>query len=569
MAASYEELSARVHDFASYRRHLKIQHRETHTLVALQPTLIQQAVRNAIIEAERAGRASRVIVLKARREGVSTIVQGTFCHRGCTRGGFKARTIADDHDKASNLHGMLETMYDNLPGQLRPGKLATRAGRELKLANGSSFKTETAKDANAGRSSSSGALHASEFGFWDYPEKTLIAMLQTVPDVVGSMVVIESTANGVGNAFHQEWLRAERGDSPYTPLFFSWMDDPGYDHGNIQLSTLGEIDDEEHHLLENLGARPGQIAWRRHKIRQDLLGDVDLFHQEYPAEPEEAFLSTGRPFFGRDLMARFRAAEAKGRYRLEGHFVRGKKSEKRAVKDDKGPLWIYELPEAGTRYLIFVDPAGVVGEMRAKHFRSSEDPSDFTVMCVLNCRTMKVAAVWHDRIDLGLAGIEAAKLGVIYGRANGCASNAVICPETTGGYGFVITEKLREIGYSPIHRDRHRNQYDRHRVDTYGFATTTATRPLMLETLRDVLRETPSYLRHGPLRAEMQTFVIGNNHIPSAAPGCHDDLVMACAGAYVVAPDYAQRAIVLPAKLGEKKKAGYQDVLSRATRRRV
>jgi hypothetical protein len=286
---------------------------------------------------------------------------------------------------------------------------------------------------------------------------------------------------------------------------------------------------------------------------------VEMFHQEYPSIPEEAFLSTGRPFFGRDLMAKFRPAEPIGRFRIEGHFVRGKKSEKSAVRDDKGPLWIYELPEKETRYLIFVDPAGVVGEQKAKHFRSSEDPSDFTAMIVVNCKTMKVAAVWHSRIDLGMAGLEVAKLGVIFNRA-------VICPETTGGYGFVITEKLREIGYSPIHRDRHRNAYDRHRVDTYGFATTTATRPLMLETLRDVLRETPSYLRHAPLRAEMQTFVIGNNHIPSAAPGCHDDIVMATAGAYVVAPDYAQRTIALPAKMGGKK-AGYQDVLSRATQR--
>jgi hypothetical protein len=65
----------------------------------------------------------------------------------------------------------------------------------------------------------------------------------------------------------------------------------------------------------------------------------------------------------------------------------------------------------------------------------------------------------------------------------------------------------------------------------------------------------------------MQTFVIGSNHIPSAAPGCHDDLVMAAAGAYAIVPDYAQRVVALPAKLGPKKR-GYSDVLSRATRRK-
>lgn len=561
MAATYEDISGKIHDFREYRRFLKIQDRDSHVMVPLAVNAPQQQVRDSIIAAEREGRPARTIVLKARRMGISTVVQGTFVHRACTRAGFKGRTIADDHDKASSLHGMSETMYEELPNQLKPAKESTRTGRLLSLANKSSLKTETAKDANAGRASSSGALHASEFGFWDYPEKTLIAMLQTVPDVVGSIVVVESTANGVGNAFHREWLRATEGSSPYTPIFFPWMADAGYFRPST-LEQLEELDDEEHDLLENLGVSPGQLAWRRHKLNQDLMGDIDLFHQEYPATPEEAFLSTGRPYFDRQSMARFRPGDPLGRFSIEGHFVRGKKSEKKAVRDDKGNLWVYELPEKDTRYVMFIDPAGVVGESRAKHFAGSEDPSDYTVMWVLNAKTMKTAAVWHGRMDLGLAGLEAAKLGVIYNKA-------VICPETTGGYGMVIVEKLREIGYSPIHRDRMRNQYDRHRVETYGFSTTTATRPLMLETLRDVMRETPSHLRHAPLKGEMQSFVIGQNQIPSAAPGCHDDLVMAAAGAYVISPDYAQRTIALPAHLGPKKKQGYQDVLARATRRRA
>lgn len=558
--ADYASVSGAVWDFKTYRQHLRIQDRASHRMVQIVPNVPQQRVRNAIIEAEREGRPARVIVLKARRMGISTILQGTFCHRGCTRAGVKALTIADDHEKASNLHGMLELMYEHLPAKLKPQQAGKLAGRRIKLANGSEFRTQTAQDANAGRSTAAALLHASEFGFWPYPEKTLVSMLQVVPDAPGTIVGIESTANGIGNGFHREWLRAERGDSPYVPLFFSWLDDPGYTHGDqIALRDLGQIDDEEYALIEDLGASPGQIAWRRHKLKQDLMGDIDFFHQEYPATPDEAFLTSGRQFFGSTNIAQFKPSEPIGRFKIEGHFTRGKKSEKKAVRDEHGPLWIYELPQKDTRYVIFVDPAGVVGEIKAKHFAKTEDPSDYTCMWVLNAKTMATAAVWHGRLDLGMVGIEAAKLGVIYNRA-------VLCPETTGGYGFVVTEKLREIGYSPIHRDRMRNKYDRSRVDTYGFATTVATRPLMLEGLRDVLREDPRLLKHGPLKQEMAVFVIGNTMVPSAAPGCHDDMVMAAAGAYAIAPDYAQRAIVLPATLGQKK--GYEDVLSRAARKR-
>ncbi len=561
MTSNYEAVSAKVHDFAAFHRHLQIQDRASHRTIPLEMSDIQRAVRAPILTAEREGRPSRIIVLKARREGVSTIVQATFCHRGCTRGNVKSYTIADERDKASNLHGMLEGMYDHLPARLKPERKKLDTGRRLQLVNGSDFRTETAKDANAGRSGAASVLHASEFAFWQYPERTLISMLQVVPDEVGTIVVIESTANGVGNAFHQEWLRAQRGDSAYVPLFFSWLDDSGYDHGKqVKLADLGDIDDEEYALIEELGARPGQLSWRRHKLNQDLMGDVSFFHQEYPATPHEAFLSTGRQFFGVREVAKFRPSEPVGRFRLSVEFTRGKKRTQTSMqRDDKGPLWVYELPQPDTRYVCFIDPAGVVGDIRAKHFATTEDPSDYTVMWVVNCRTMATAAVWHSRIDLGLAGMEAAKLGVAYNRA-------VLCPETTGGYGFVLTEKFREIGYSPIHRDRQRNRYDRNRIDIYGFATTTATRPLMLEGLKDMLRNDSALLKHAGLKEEMQTFVIGNTQIPAASAGCHDDCVMAAAGAYAIVGDYVQRTIAIPAQMG-KRKHGYQDVLSRASQR--
>lgn len=548
---------AKLHDFAWYRTQLKIQDRATHRMVPLRPTLIQQKVRDAILAAEKERRPGRLIILKARREGVSTIIQATFAHRAFTRNHVKAYTIADESDSASNLFGMTEQMWANLPRALQPKKgPGSGAGRRLVLASGSDLRTETAQDKHAGRSGSATLVHASEFAFWPYPSETLTAMLQIVPDEVGTLVVIESTANGVGNTFHDEWLRASEGDSAYVPLFFSWLDDPGY-FRKVEEYELGELDDEEQALKEVYGASLGQLNWRRHKIRQDLKGRVEDFHQEYPTTAEEAFLATGRQFFGAPAIARFRPAEPIGRYSLAGMSFRKKGDRPR--KTQEGPLWIYELPKPNTRYLLFVDPAGVVADMRAKHFSDPKDVEDFTCMWVVNCSSMATAAVWHSRIDIGLAGAEAASLGAMYNRA-------VLCAETSGGYGFVLTAKWREMGYAPIHRDRERNKYDRSAKAIYGFATSVATRPLMLETLRDILREQPELLRHEGLKKEMMTFVTVRN-FPAAAAGCHDDCVMAAAGAYAVAPDYAQRKPI-SSTLPKRKKHIYEDVLTRAQRKR-
>ena len=316
-----------------------------------------------------------------------------------------------------------------------------------------------------------------------------------------------------------------------------------------------EADDEEETLKVLFRAKPGQLVWRRQAIRTQFDGDLDGFHQEFPSTPSEAFITSGRQYFGAQHIMRFRPVDPIRRGRIQG--IWRKKAEVKIVKDDRGPLWIYEPRQPDTRYVLFIDPAGVVGDARARHFGSADDPSDYTCMWIVNCKTMDTAAVWHGRSDLGLIGEEAAKLGRIY-------NNAIICPEVTGGSGFAIVMKLRDIGYPALHRDRERKTYARARSEMYGWMTSVSTRPIMLETLRDVLRETPDKLKHAPLREEMTQFIIVKNK-PEATPGTHDDQVMAAAGAYTIAAEYAQRRPLKTAVLRKPGKAsGFTDVLSRA-----
>lgn len=547
-----------IHDFGWYRQHLYIQDRLSHQFVQLQPTPIQRAVRRRILDDEAAGQPSRIIILKARREGVSTITQATFAHRAFTRKNVKAYTIAHESDAASILHGMTEGMYDNLPPALRPPKTAGNLGKRLRLANGADLRTETAKDIHAGRSGAASLLHCSEVGMWEHGDEVLRSILSVVPNAPGTIVVLESTAQGVGNTFHRRWISSERGDSGYTPLFFSWLEDPVYRLPGATLETLAALDDEEQALVSLLAADAEQLAWRRAIIRTEFDGDLDGFHQEYPSTPTEAFITSGRQYFGPAYISRFHPAEPIARARLTGTWK--KHATITAERDETGPLWIYELPKNDHRYLIFIDPAGDVADHRARAFSDSREVSDFTCMWVVDCNTYETVAVYHARVDIGLVGELAAKLGRIY-------HNAVICPETTGGYGVVVVEKLRELGYGGgLHRDRNHETYSRDRSPRYGWSTNVASRPLMLETLRDVLRDEPDKLKHAPLRDEMQTFIIQKR--PEAAPGTHDDLVFAAAGAYTVADEYARRRPVTlhgtQAKRRRPKK--FQDTLMRARR---
>ena len=58
----------------------------------------------------------------------------------------------------------------------------------------------------------------SEAAFWpDLPEQKA-ALMQTVPDIDGTEIVIETTACGF-NAFHDLWRKAELGGTEFLPVF--------------------------------------------------------------------------------------------------------------------------------------------------------------------------------------------------------------------------------------------------------------------------------------------------------------------------------------------------------------
>src|SRR4029077_21234724 len=91
-----------------------------------------------------------------------------------------------------------------------------------------------------------------------------------------------------------EWQSAVEGDSDWLPIFLAYHD---FDEYRLPGIAIEKTDHEEVELRLRLELTDEQLAWRRWKIANDLQGDVDLFHQEYPAYPEEAFIQSGLPFF--------------------------------------------------------------------------------------------------------------------------------------------------------------------------------------------------------------------------------------------------------------------------------
>tara|TARA_R110002074_G_scaffold388384_1_gene570979 strand:+ start:1201 stop:3894 length:2694 start_codon:yes stop_codon:yes gene_type:complete len=150
------------------------------------------------------------------------------------------------------------------------------------------------------------ATHNSEVAFWPHAEEHAAGLMQAIPkgdDAKGTEIFLESTANGIGNYFHEQWVQAEQGKSDFEAVFVPWYWDHGY-----RLDRDITLDDDEAEHAKLYGLDLQQMAWRREKIAE--LGP-ELFKQEYPVTPAEAFRAAAdAAFITTTLIERARKTEA-------------------------------------------------------------------------------------------------------------------------------------------------------------------------------------------------------------------------------------------------------------------
>jgi hypothetical protein len=500
------------------------------TPLVLKP--VQKRLARTMLDQYASGKPVRIVILKARREGVSTLIQAFFFWLCALRPHHKAMTIAHDDDGSSTLHGMSERFYDGLPAIVTPMRKTSQSGKLLQFANpssktmlvkqdpglGSEMRTVTRQNAGAGKGAK--FLHCSEVGLWGENAKdTLGTILQTIPRAPRTIVALESTARGVGNEFHSRWTKAESGTSEYIAFFIPWYEEPEnrlpppdwFDHTDDD----EEIENELEWLTAEFDLDDEQLWWWRRVLEDECGGDLNLMHQEYPATAEQAFLSTGRPYFNMAAVGRHLESASKkkplhvGDLHEEGRVVK-------FLAHPRGHLRIWEPPDEHEDYLIFADSSeGSLG-----------DPQCAYVFCRSK---LEICARWHGRVDRDLLGDELFRLGILY-------NTALIAPEMTGGWGYSVTTILKRRGYPRIYKRKAEDRRQRKRSEQYGFHTTPVVRAQMLDSLNQVLRNDELAVNDPQLPVECSTFVYldaknanGESKI-GAQPGKHDDCVIAAAG---------------------------------------
>lgn len=492
------------------------------------------AQRETVLEVIRqynAGLPVRIIILKARQLGSSTICSALGFNWLQMFPGCQALQIAHDTETTQSLFEKIQDAWAWWPFRgLRHLRHASQ--RRLTIEEtGSSVRIATAKNIKSGRGRTLNFLHASEMSHWDDPDTLMTGLTKTVPNHHGTVVIIECTANGVGNLYWRMWQAAVAGRNDYVPLFFPWWKHPEYVAEHTLLRYV-DLDEYERWLHDELHVNLERIEWRRWSIANEFDGDVAKFSQEMPATPEEAFLRTGRNRFPLDRLMDCYKPMAGSRGYLHAKYA----GSYEFVLDPLGPLTIFRWPSADRDwgdYMVAGDPTRTpVG-----------DPA---CVQVINRRTMEQVAVWHGHVDAVAFAPELIRLGRYY-------NDAMVSCEIEGP-GYATIGALLSLNYPRVWQHRWADRHPGKLASNFGWSTNWQRKNLMMENLVHRLSDRTVTIHDQETYEQMRDYSVINDfgEMGPATKGGHDDAVMAFAQAVICSVmenqpgDYTQRPTTGP-----------------------
>jgi hypothetical protein len=481
------------------------------------------------IRAQRLARQPvRVVVLKARQVFVSTATQ-QYIYQQMYLPEQKAMAFGDLYKSAKALWEYGDNFARNtraFRGKIAPPAVANvTKHRTIEFANGSEIGYQTADSTTTGRAHRVRHLHLSEYAFYRDAETLMTGLMQSVPDDPNTTIIVESTANGYGNAFHELCMRAldpaRRGSWAF--IFFAWHEHPEYTRPLDMHSDRfrASLDAEEYSLLTRFNLTLEQLNWRRWKIKDACGGSVQQFHQEYPSTPDEAFLTSGRARFDQGVLSRQPVVTEWTIGDMVPVMV-GLTERTQFVprSDGNGQLSILRRPVKGESYLMGVDTAQGIDRAEG---RGDADP-DYSVACVLNQATGEQVAVFRGHASILTFAESVVAMAKWY-------NSAFIVPEANSQGAAVIEQVIRcEYPISRIYwRNRAAHDQRPGRIEELGFQTTVSSKPLLIAKLEQCLDDGSVMVRHQPTLQELRSYVYDAKGGMNASPGSHDDLVIALA----------------------------------------
>lgn len=450
------------------------------------------------------------LILKARKEGFSSEIEAEFLH-ACIFGENEncvtmAHTWDDTVIHLDRVKNYLATMgVSNAPIVVTLDK---ENQKEIFFPHSNSrYWIGTAGSRAFGRGRDITKLHLSEVAHYENQTVLTGIMEACVP---GARIVMETTANGIGELFNRLWEEAgdPQSGSPWKRHFFAWFEDPT---NRVAKPTDRNVilTDPEKRLQKAYSLDVEQILWYR--FTKSKMADKALMVQEHPSNAREAFISSGRPAFNLEKLAE-KKDRVKGTLPV---FVGELEDDGAKIKtrgDTEGRMRIYKHPRKLQQYIVVGDACEGVPN------------GDFAVMQVFDRESWEQVATWRARIDPGDFGRAMITVGVYY-------NNAMLVPELNN-HGWATVEVITEAEYP--HLLSTKELWGDKETVRNGWPQTEKTRNFLIVALRNAIDDDTIFFNDMQTLTECETFIQNENTGKfEAQEGCHDDTVITAGiGAY-------------------------------------
>lgn len=528
-------------------------------LVYLRPNRPQQRFLQLFQQLRDTQEPIRIVILKARQWGGTTITDAIMYALTSQQSNINAMIIADDTKGAGYILEMAKIFHEELAKTFPPPVVPeiTRSNR-LELAfkgTKSTIFIDSAENKDAGQKYTLQYLHCSEVSKYHHTDEMFKGLLPAVSKAPGTFIVLESTANGVGDYFHRIVKDAEHNidrleqdlsqyDGEWILFFVPWMEHEEYSKpfpgDEAKQEFMAALSDREKSLFKMRyqtvdgikEVTPEQLNWRRWILEQEFHGDEDAFNEMYPATIDEAFLVSGRPRFNTQRLKEI-YDYAQGQQYHQGtlDFPSEQERTRPGVTKDSvlfhpdphGEWHIWEMPDWRCEYVIAVDTAG------GEEIEGTSEGKKGDYNCIEVFKRPRIeqngdgvltqVAEYRSRIDPDLLADEAYMAYLAY-------NQPVIFLEVNN-HGRTTADHLKHR--CSLYRREIYDEITRKVTQKLGWYTDKNTKKQMIDTLAEAIRDNWIVIRSTILAGELRTYVRTSDGTTNAQEGCFDDTVMGAA----------------------------------------
>ena len=516
----------------------------------------------------KAGKPIRLILLKARQWGGSTAIQIYMAWLQLVHEvGLNSLIIAHQGTGSDEIKDMFDRMIKAYPVEMLHDLGEAYAPNEPKLVgvgkSGNIFrvpqrnckiKIGTAERPNSCRGGDYNLVHLSEVALWKEtdgkkPEYIVRSACSGILLKALTMIVYESTPNGVGNFFHKEYLAAKKGLSQFEAMFVAWFEIEQYElpfENEAEKYAFAKklFENRRNDEVKSDREEPGTYLWRLwekgatleaihwYVSERSKYTDHGDMASEYPSDDIEAFTYSGRKVFSSDDVEQFRPACRAPRWigEIYGSADEGEKAIEglRFKKEADGRLFMWhdversDEEEVTDRYLVVVDVC--------KGHTKNADFADILVidrLSMMDGEPPEVAAEWHGHIDMDKLAWKATQVAAYYNNALLVIESNTLETNNTKGEAEYILTLIHEVYGRQLYARKQSSEDIRQGLPKkYGYHTNPLTKKVVIYNLKVVIRERLYIEREEACLDEYLTYVETENNVFEAMEGYHDDRLM-------------------------------------------